>query len=280
MFDNILVPIDGSDPATRAGRFGLELAATYDASVDLLHVVPPGNDAANERGEAILDTLVGTPVDGDPEIRTHLVEGKPARTIVSQTEATGADLVVMGRHSRRGISQHLLGSTTERVLRNVEVPVLTVPGSDTGPVPAVENVLLTTDRSEEASLAAPYGAGLARQYGAALHLLTVVDVQAEAGPFDAGGVDREYVERLETEGREALDRLHEALDTSGIDVRETLVRGWAIEEIRRYVDDNDIDVLVLASEGQTNLTGQRLGSTTSRVLDTVKRPVLVVPVTD
>ena len=280
MFDTILVPIDGSDPATRAARFGLELATAYDASVELLHVVPAGDDAASERGEQLLDETAALVVDGDPEVRTRLAEGKPAKTIVSRAEEAGSDLVVMGRHSRRGISQHLLGSTTERVLRNVGVPVLTIPGSDTGPVPTVENVLLTTDRSPAAARAGPYGIDLARRLAATLHLLSVVDVQAEAGPFNAGGVDREYVERLEAEGREALDRLTEGVDTSELDVREALVRGWAIEEIRSYVDEHDVDVLVIASEGQTNLVGQRLGSTASRVLDTVQRPVLVVPVRD
>lgn len=280
MFDSILVPIDGSDPANRAARFGLKLAAAYDASVDLLHVVPTDDDAASERGEQLLKEVAATSDDGDLDVRTQLVEGKPAKAIVSRAEKTGSDLVVMGRHSRRGISQHLLGSTTERVLRSVGVPVLTIPRSDTGPIPAVENVLLTTDRSEAAALAAPYGVDLARRLAASLHLLTVVDVQAEAGPFNAGGVDREYIERLEAEGRKALDRLTEDVDMSGVDVREALVRGWAIEEIRTYVDDHDIDLLVLASEGQTNLVGQRLGSTTTRVLDTVKRPVLVVPVRD
>lgn len=280
MFDTILVPIDGSDPATRAARFGLELAAAYDASVDLLHVAPAGDDAASERGEQLLEAAAGLAADGDPEIRTHLVGGKAANTIVSHAAETGSDLVVMGRHSRRGISQHLLGSTTERVLRNVGVPVLTIPGSDAGPVPTVENVLLTTDRSEAAARAGPYGIDLARRLAATLHLLTVVDVQAEAGPFDAGGVDREYVERLEADGRDALERLTEGLDTSDLEVREALVRGWAIEEIRTYVDEHDVDVLVIASEGQTNLVGQRIGSTASRVLDTVQRPVLVVPVRD
>ena len=275
MFSKLLIPVDGSDPAARAARIGFELAAAYDAAVDVLHVV--ADDDTRVRGEALLDDTASLAGEDGPVVETHLVEGTPAKAIVSHADDAGADLLVMGRHGRRGITEHLLGSTSERVLRGVDVPVLTVPDGDESPAWNPENVLLTTDGSAVAERAAPYGVDVARRLTARLHRLSVVDVQAEAGPFDAGGVSPDYVERLEATAEDALDRLTEDTDLDGLDVASAVVRGRAVDEITAYVEEQAIDLLVMASHGETNLLDQQLGSTTNRVLNAVKRPVLVVP---
>lgn len=272
MYEKLLIPVDSSAPAKRAAKYGLELAAMYDASVDLLHVTED-----EQRGARILDEVTAFDVAGELSVERHLEHGKPGKVIVRH--AAEADLVVMGRYGRSGITEQLLGSVSDRVLRNVEVPVLTVPGDDVGPQTGTvyEDLLLTTDGSETAERAGPYAADLARRTAATLHLLTVVDVEAEAGPFDAGGVDREYVERLENRGEDALDSLEASLDTAELDVHRSLVKGHAVEEIVDFADEQDVDLLAISSEGQSNVVGQRLGSVANRVLDTVERPVLVVP---
>ncbi|WP_228442435.1 universal stress protein [Natrarchaeobaculum sulfurireducens] len=43
-----------------------------------------------------------------------------------------ADLIVLGTYGRRGLSRALLGSTTERVVRTADVPVLAVQMGDAG----------------------------------------------------------------------------------------------------------------------------------------------------
>ena len=85
-----------------------------------------------------------------------------------------------------------------------------------------------------------------------------------------------YIERLETKGHEAVDDLIAGIDATDLDVREAVVRGYAPEVIAEYVDDNDVDLVVMSSEGQSNLAGQQLGTVAGRVLRTVDRPVLVV----
>lgn len=274
MFDTLLITVDGSAPAKRAAKYGLELAAIYDASVDVLHVTDD-----EERGHRILDEATAFDVDGDLDVERHLVEGKPGKAIVRQAEELEADLVVMGRYGRSGIVEHLLGSTSERVLRNVEVPVLTIPGERVDAQTGREygDVLLTTDGSETAERAGPYAADVARRTAATLHLLTVVDVQAEAGPFDAGGVKEEFIERLENQAQEALDSLADSIDSADLDVRSSMEKGDTVDEITAYADDHDVDLLAISSEGETSLAGQQLGSVADRVLKEIERPVLVVP---
>jgi len=274
MFDDILIAVDGSDRARRAAKYGVELAATYDAAVDVVTVY--GGDA--EEGQAVLDDVAEMADGAGVVVETEVLSGKPATTIATRADERGADLLVVGRRGRSGIRARLLGSVTERVLRRSPAPVLTVPegavDGDTGT--EYGNVLVTTDGSELAAEAGPYGADLARRFDAALHVLNVVDIQAEAGVFDAGGVDSEYIERLETQGHQAVDELVATVDASDLDVRDDVIRGVAHDAIGEYVEENGVDLVVMASEGQSNLAGQQLGTVAGRVLRTVDRPVLVV----
>ena len=52
----------------------------------------------------------------------HAVQEGIARAL----DSTGADLIVMGSHGRRGLEKLVLGSVTQRVLGLVHVPVLVV----------------------------------------------------------------------------------------------------------------------------------------------------------
>jgi len=274
MFDRLLIAVDGSDCAERATKYGLELAARYGASVELVAVF--GGDP--ERGQAVLDAAAEQAADTGVDAETALLSGKPGSTIAARASEHDADLVVVGRRGRSGVRERLLGTVTERVLRRSDVPVLTVPGvgveRDTGT--DYTDVLVTTDGSDLAAAAGPFAADVARTFDATLHVLNAVDVQAEAGVFDAGGVSTEYVERLEAQGREAVDDLLASVDTEGLDVREAVLRGVAADTVADYATDNDVGMLVMSSEGQSNLAGQQLGTVTGRVLRTVDRPVLIV----
>ncbi|WP_254545990.1 universal stress protein [Halomarina pelagica] len=285
MFDRILLPVDGSDPAKRAAAAGLELAETYDAAVDVLCAIEPSRmreeEAARrhreERGAEIVAEVVGMAEGSGVPVETHLVEGRPHRVVVDHVNERGIDLVAMGRRGRTGLGERLLGSVTEPVLRGSDAPVLTVGGdADAG---GYENVLVPTDGSGIAERAAPYGADLARRYGATLHLLNVVDVQREGGLFNAGGVDAAFVERLEERGREKVDRLAERVRETDPDAepRTAVVRGAPHVGILEYADANDVDLVVMSSEGESNLAWQLLGSVADRVLRTVEVPVLIVP---
>ena len=282
MFDRILIGVDGSDCARRAATFGFELADACDASVDVLLAAGGGSrfgggtEDETETGQDVLDETAALATDMDVVVDTHLVEGRPATVLTEFATDSGADLVVLGRRGRSGLGKRLLGSVTERVLRRSDVPVLAVADAEaTGDAEATyEDVLVTTDGSDAAEWAGPYAAEVARRCDARLHLLNAVDVQGEAGVFDAGGVSSRFVERLEQQGEEALDRLADTVDD--VDHRTAVVRDAPHEAVRTYVEDNDVDLVVMASRGQSGLAGQRLGSVTGRILRTVEVPVLVV----
>ncbi len=143
MFDRILVPTDGSEAVESALAFAIDLARAHDATVRLLYVVNIAgyrtlpmetawegiSDSLHADGEAAIERAVSK-VPDDMDIETAVLEGSPSLAIVEHATATQCDLVVMGTHGRGGIDRLLLGSVTERVVRNASVPVLTVQADD------------------------------------------------------------------------------------------------------------------------------------------------------
>lgn len=104
-----------------------------------------------------------------------------------------------------GLGKRLLGGVTEQVLLRSDVPVFVVPGPDQmdEETPDYARILIPTDRSENAEVATQYGVAIADSFDSAVHILNIVDLQAADGAFDAGGLGKEFIERLEARGQKA-----------------------------------------------------------------------------
>lgn len=148
---SILVAVDFGDASTRALTLAGALAGAVGATLHVLHAealdAPPYfTDAqiealegqAGETRARALDYLrafaearIAVPFEA-------LVENRTASdAILHAAAASGADLIVMGTHGRRGPSHWWLGSVAERVLRSTPVPLLIVHATGTD-VPAEE----------------------------------------------------------------------------------------------------------------------------------------------
>ncbi|MFB6183570.1 MAG: universal stress protein [Haloarculaceae archaeon] len=138
MFETILVPTDGSDGAAAAMRQAIDLAATYDATIDVVHVIDTRHydlsiDSAREPlardGERYVSRLVEMATDAGVEAEGFVVDGRPGRAILEFADDHDADLVVMGARGRGGL-ERLLGSTTDYVSKHARIPVQLAPHSD------------------------------------------------------------------------------------------------------------------------------------------------------
>jgi universal stress protein A len=52
--------------------------------------------------------------------------GDPAQVIISVAREIGADLIVIATHGRRGLAHLIMGSVTEKVVREAPCTVLTI----------------------------------------------------------------------------------------------------------------------------------------------------------
>lgn len=62
-----------------------------------------------------------------PEFTRYIDSGSPPAKILQRAQESGAELLVLGAHSRKGIRERLIGTVADRVLRHAQVPVLVYP---------------------------------------------------------------------------------------------------------------------------------------------------------
>jgi len=138
MYDTILVPTDGSEPAGAAVEHAIDLASNTGATLHALSIVDSAAyasldvssqsvlDSLEARATEATESIAETAADVGVEVVTEVSVGSPHEQITDYADAVGADLIVMGTHGRTGLDRVLLGSVTERVVRGAPCPVLTV----------------------------------------------------------------------------------------------------------------------------------------------------------
>lgn len=140
-FKKILSPVDFGENSLAALDVAANLARQAAGTVLVLHVVSlvmsPGEVPAEielyraqeaEAKEKLKDVVAHRLKGADHQIIVRI--GDPAKVILLAAETLAVDVVVMATHGRRGISRMLMGSVTERVLRDSPCPVLTVRRSE------------------------------------------------------------------------------------------------------------------------------------------------------
>lgn len=137
MYNKILVPTDGSEGAEVSVEHAIEIAEKFDAEIHVLYVVDvraktTGDVWANmlgrfeEIGENATDEISNKIKERGLNAVKEVTEGIPHQEINRYVGENDIDLVIMGTHGRSGLDRVLLGSTTEKVVRTSEVPVMTV----------------------------------------------------------------------------------------------------------------------------------------------------------
>jgi nucleotide-binding universal stress UspA family protein len=146
MYQKIVIATDGTKLGNKAVQHGLALAKSVNAAVTLVTVsemwsaiqmaqesisepeaVPHYEALAAERAKLILDAATAkAKAAGVTFDARHVSDRHPAEGIVGVAEETGADLIVMASHGRRGLGRLFLGSQAIEVLTVSKIPVLIV----------------------------------------------------------------------------------------------------------------------------------------------------------
>jgi nucleotide-binding universal stress UspA family protein len=132
MFKHILVPVDGSATALQAVDTAIGLAKAHGSRVTAIFVVDPypftgvGTDFAYGQAEY----LSAATAEANTAIKAAKARFEAAGIAVELSvvaaESSGADLIVMGSHGRKGLEKLVLGSVTQAVLSHTKRSVLVV----------------------------------------------------------------------------------------------------------------------------------------------------------
>lgn len=145
----IPVPVDFSSASASAVQHAKEIALTYGAEINLLHVIEEpvypeayGVEPAGFPTEEVVDRVevrLGEMTQEDigyEHVRVKAVIGSPARSLLNYVEQEDLDLIVQSTHGRTGFDHVMVGSVTGRVLRQSPVPVFVTKPDRTSLVPA------------------------------------------------------------------------------------------------------------------------------------------------
>lgn len=138
-----------------------------------------------------------------------------------------------------------------------------------------DRVLIPTDGSETVETTLEHAIRIARDNGAAVHALYVIDGRVVRSADDDA---REDLERtLESEGREAVDAVEARALEADLEVVSEIRYGTPHKEILDYAEETGIDLIAIGTHGKSPreklLT---MGSVSERVVDNAAVPVLVV----
>ena len=293
LLDTVLCPIDFSDATRGSIRYAAAIADHFHSRLVALAVEDPLLTEAMDLATGV----VWTPEDTRRELRTFVeaaldgcalqpaaleyavAVGKPAREILRAAADHAAGLIVMSTHGLTGMRKLFFGSTTERVLRETTVPVLTTPATEAGPKSVadisglIRRILVPVDGSP-ASLTQVQ---IARSISEILHAPMVLTHVVE--PVQSPLAARLHLRNIELERRaRAEDALADLLATVPRDLKaEALVAyGDPAEEVVKVARDRQAQLLVIGLHS-TPLMGPRMGSVTYRVLCLTPALVLALP---
>ncbi|MGZ4849078.1 MAG: universal stress protein [Halobacteriota archaeon] len=146
-YKRILLGTDGSELMDSVYEHCAYLARLTRSTVDIVYVLdmdsfPPEYAVLETETEDVYNTLLAageTIVDNakrallsrnveEQVIKVAVLEGNPWDEIHTYATQHAIDIVVIGKHRRKGVHRLHLGSVADRVIRGAEVPVLVVRG--------------------------------------------------------------------------------------------------------------------------------------------------------
>lgn len=140
MYDDILVPTDGSDTVSETLAHALPIATDNDATVHGLYVVDTRittaatddtrtdlEESLESDGTEAIEAIERAADEREIDVTTALERGIPSKTILEYADERDIDLVVIGTHGKSPREKIVsLGSVSERVVDNASIPVLVV----------------------------------------------------------------------------------------------------------------------------------------------------------
>lgn len=283
----ILLPLDGSPLAEQALPYAASLAQRSGARILLVRATQAHTlldvDAAEaqlgvlSRAEHDLEVVAARLRAEHLEVGVHVYYDSPASSILDAARRHRAELIVMSTHGRSGLGRMVYGSVADDILRHAEIPVLLIP-------PTVDHawsadrpltVLVPLDGSPLAEDALASAKLLAELLGARLHLLRVIEPPA----YPLYGDGYVYVPIDDTAERDAarayLNEIAGRLAAGGAEVEAEVADGLPSAVVPRVAQEQQADVIAMATHGRGGLARLVLGSVATGTLQRTHVPLLL-----
>jgi nucleotide-binding universal stress UspA family protein len=301
----ILLATDGSEEAELAVQSAAQLANDTGSELHVVLVGPstvtsvglPGSpgvglvgsqDEVDREAKRSLEAQVEKAKAGGGMVaQSYFRVGRPAPEIVALAEEIGAGLIVMASRGLGGIRRALMGRVSSSVVRHAHCPVLVVRREKDGePAFSAKRILLATDGSGEAALAAQAAVDLANKTNSEIHLVHVTipvhepsyyeDIYYYEGISIEDAIAREQRERQRS-AQKLLDEQAKKIEAAGGSVAQTHLRtGKPDQEIVDLAEEIGTGLILMGSRGLGGIRRVLMGSVSDSVVRHAHCPILVV----
>jgi len=297
-YRHVLVPLDGDPLFERVLPYVERITGGASANVTLLRATNPRDEtgffvpglgynplalpraadleAAN--AVAYLEPIAARLRASGVETRTSTAVGRAADVILDRARGD-IDIIAMATRGRDYPARTLLGSVADAVVRKAQIPILLVSETCTrlwregGP----RKMLIAVDDSAVATSILKPATAFARQVGAMLFLLHVVDPVAPSASAQAPVVARRVIRTELSSARTWLDRIGQgsALELE-VPASRVVLGAHVASTIVRVAEDEGADLIAMSTHGRGGLRRLVLGSVATNVLHRSTVPVLLV----
>jgi nucleotide-binding universal stress UspA family protein len=277
----ILLATDGSEDAELAATTAVGLARSTASELHVVHTWRPVpsvhfdtliRQEMEREAQGILDEQVKKIEGlGGTVAQARLREGDAAEEIAALAEEIGAGLLAVGSRGRGRIRRALMGSVSDAVVRQAYCPVMVVRWK---PVVFPAKILLATDGSEEATVAAQIVTNLGERTGSEVHVVHVGEIPPTHYPDRYGY--RALYEEHEREARQLLEAQVKKIEGLGDTVAQAHLRlGRADEEVVVLAEELDVDLIAMGGRGLGRVSRALMGSVSDSLVRNAHCPVLI-----
>ena len=297
MPSTIVVPLDESEVSETALPLAKAFAADSGAKLMLLSVVDISTEFASwlrdstdsddfqhelNRTQEYLDGVAAR--FSGMEVETVVRSGRPEVEILGVVDELPDPLIVMSSHGRSGFNRVLVGSVAARIVHSADCPVVVVRATDDGqPVPEVSTInkiLVPLDGSSFAEQALEVAqTSLTSRLN--IHLVRIPEsITWSTTPYAGGAAHYQmidtYMEAMREEAQAYLTQVAARLEERGHTVTWEVRDGVIADEIAAAADEQQVDLVVIATHGRTGFRRIVMGSVAERILREARAPLMMI----
>ncbi len=129
MFQNVMVPCDGSKNSFKAADTAIEIAKNFKSKVTAIYVIDENTafpyETLEDEGNAILAKITEKGQKEEVIVIEHLITGDPLRDMKIIAEKSQVDSIVISTHGKNN-SELLVGSVADRIIKTFDIPIVLI----------------------------------------------------------------------------------------------------------------------------------------------------------
>lgn len=295
MFDQILVPLDGSPLAECVLPHAVAVAQAFGGRVTLLRVLERPQSLNRGRSFDLLDWRIAAAesrayLEGVAKrlegvglaVESAVVEGQAAEQVIEFARTRGVDLIILSSHGQSGLSGWNVSSVVQKIIMRACMPTMIArayqpfPPSLTGL--RYRRLLLALDGSQRAECVLPPATTLARVHGAQVVLAHVARRPEMPRRVPPTAEDLELVHRITERNRqEAADYLEDLRSHLPVETRTLLlVEDSVPTALHQLVEQEEVDLVMLSAHGSSGGARWPYGSVAVSFIAYGTTPLLIV----